>query len=307
MNTRSINDAAQVICDLIGRSRIPANIAMGLDASGWLNTTEAAAELERLRLLQNAQPADLSEAQIDALADAGNRALNDYYHDELCACSDWPESCGNYVAGNWDTAAFDIGMAAVIGRWEAMRAPAEAGESERLRTRIAELEAERHITNEALSDAAERLRQDRDRIAELETQVAAVDDLRIRAIDKGDQLRARVDEIERKYTFDTAKLRARVAELEAAAEQVAEFCAQRAEYVTNLRAFVEGGEYDYYRWSGHAEARRQLSQRLGLPVGWPAEDLPVVPTPATPVEDPHDSPLHHDYRTGRDLPEYPHA
>ncbi|MFG6300178.1 hypothetical protein [Streptomyces rochei] len=34
--------------------------------------------------------------------------------------------------------------------------------------RIAELEAERHTTNEALSDAAEQLRRDRDRIAELE-------------------------------------------------------------------------------------------------------------------------------------------
>lgn len=38
----------------------------------------------------------------------------------------------------------------------------------RLRARVAELEAERHSTNEALSDAAERMRADRDRIAELE-------------------------------------------------------------------------------------------------------------------------------------------
>ncbi|MFI8360774.1 hypothetical protein ACIGD1_11500 [Streptomyces sp. NPDC085612] len=189
-----------------------------------------------------------------------------------------------------------------LGSAQLLQSPETAAELVRLRARVAELEAERHVTNEALSDAAERMRQDRDRIAELEAQVAAVDDLRIRAIDKGDQLRARVDEIERKYTFDTAKLRARVAELEAAAEQVAEFCAQRAEYVTNLRAFVEGGEHDYYRWTGHAEARRQLSQRLGLPVGWPAEDLPVVPTTAAPVEDAHDSPLHHTYRVGRDLP-----
>lgn len=37
-----------------------------------------------------------------------------------------------------------------------------------LRERIAELEAERHSTNESLSEAAERLRVDRDRIAELE-------------------------------------------------------------------------------------------------------------------------------------------
>ncbi|MEU2403337.1 hypothetical protein ABZ609_03290 [Streptomyces rubiginosohelvolus] len=67
-------------------------------------------------------------------------------------------------------------------------------------------------------------------------------------------------------------LRARVAELEEQAEKTAAFAAQRAEYVTNLRQFVEGGEDDYWRWTGHAEARRQLSQALGLPVGWPAED-----------------------------------
>jgi hypothetical protein len=38
----------------------------------------------------------------------------------------------------------------------------------KLRARVAELEAERHSTNEALSDAAVRMRADRDRIAELE-------------------------------------------------------------------------------------------------------------------------------------------
>lgn len=41
-------------------------------------------------------------------------------------------------------------------------------EVESLRARVAELEAERHSTNEALSDAAVRMRVDRDRIAELE-------------------------------------------------------------------------------------------------------------------------------------------
>jgi len=45
-------------------------------------------------------------------------------------------------------------------RW---RKRAEAAEA-----RVAELEAERHTTNEALSDAAEALRANRDRIAELE-------------------------------------------------------------------------------------------------------------------------------------------
>lgn len=41
-------------------------------------------------------------------------------------------------------------------------------ELDRLRSRITELESERHVTNEALSEAAEALRADRDRTAELE-------------------------------------------------------------------------------------------------------------------------------------------
>ncbi len=48
-------------------------------------------------------------------------------------------------------------------------------ENPALRARIAELEAERHTTNEALSDAAEQLRVDRDRITELEQLLAAKD------------------------------------------------------------------------------------------------------------------------------------
>jgi hypothetical protein len=44
------------------------------------------------------------------------------------------------------------------------------GELGRMRARVAQLETERHSTNEALSDAVEQLRADRDRIAELEEQ-----------------------------------------------------------------------------------------------------------------------------------------
>lgn len=73
--------------------------------------------------------------------------------------------------------------------------PETAAELETLRKRVAELEAERHSTNEALSDAAERMRADRDRIAELEAGIAWRDAERSRwadvhalverAIDKG--------------------------------------------------------------------------------------------------------------------------
>ncbi|MFF5773892.1 hypothetical protein ACFY8V_32655 [Streptomyces californicus] len=97
------------------------------------------------------------------------------------------------------------------------------------------------------------------------------------------------------------RLRARVAELETQGEKVAAHCAQRAEYITSILNCHPDNAHDYYRWQGHAESRRQLSQALGLPVGWPAEDKQS--TPPVLAEDPHDSPLHHTYTLGRDLPE----
>ncbi|MYR73028.1 MULTISPECIES: hypothetical protein [unclassified Streptomyces] len=76
------------------------------------------------------------------------------------------------------------------------------------------------------------------------------------------------------------ELRARVAELEAQAEKVAAFCAQRAEYVSSLRNCHPNNDHAYNRWTGHAEARRQLSQSLGLPVAWPAKGGVHPPHPA---------------------------
>lgn len=62
-------------------------------------------------------PADL----LDQLIDAGNKALNDYYHDRACACSQWPASCatgGNYRFGTWDTDAFAIAVPGIIAAYE---------------------------------------------------------------------------------------------------------------------------------------------------------------------------------------------
>lgn len=51
---------------------------------------------------------------------------------------------------------------------------------------------------------------------------------------------------------------------------VREFCADRAEYITAINNCASENDRDYWRWNGHAEARRQLSERLGLPTAWPA-------------------------------------
>lgn len=61
-----------------------------------------------------------------------------------------------------------------LGSAQLLQSPETAAELARLRARVAELERERHATNEVLSDAAERLRRDRDRIAELETDLRTV-------------------------------------------------------------------------------------------------------------------------------------
>ncbi|NUS78439.1 MAG: hypothetical protein HOV70_19880 [Streptomyces sp.] len=73
--------------------------------------------------------------------------------------------------------AYDLSSQAAFALESAqlLQSPETAAELGRLRARVAELETERHVTNEALSEAAEALRSDRDRIAKLEQQVGAKD------------------------------------------------------------------------------------------------------------------------------------
>ncbi|MER6515177.1 hypothetical protein [Nonomuraea sp. NPDC001636] len=174
MNARRVAAAEGVILAAMKNRVTAAGIAVALESACLLQSPESAAELARLRSLLAAQPLDLTEEQRDALSDAGNRALNDHYHADLCFCREWPESCvtRGYFPGMWDTGAFDIGLGAVLGLWESMRADAASAEVTALRSRVAELEAERHSTNEALDDAVKALRVQRDRIAELEAEQA---------------------------------------------------------------------------------------------------------------------------------------
>lgn len=63
---------------------------------------------------------DLSEQMMDRLIDAGNQALNDYYHDRACACSMWPTACvtQRIAPGIWDTNAFAIALPAIIAEYQ---------------------------------------------------------------------------------------------------------------------------------------------------------------------------------------------
>lgn len=61
-------------------------------------------------------------------------------------------------------------------------------------------------------------------------------------------------------------LSARITQAKAEAmAPVIDFINQRPEYITALKHSSDAGS-DYFRWSGHAEARRQLANRLDLPV-----------------------------------------
>lgn len=54
---------------------------------------------------------DVPEAWVDAV----NARLNDLYHDDLCACDAWPESCASgYWLGQWDGSTVTVMTAAVV-------------------------------------------------------------------------------------------------------------------------------------------------------------------------------------------------
>lgn len=70
---------------------------------------------------------------------------------------------------------------------------------------------------------------------------------------------------------DVPALLAEVERLRTQLAAVEKFCAARAEYITAINNCPAENSHDYWRWQGHAEGRRQLSQELDLPVAWPIE------------------------------------
>ncbi|MFF5670318.1 hypothetical protein ACFY8S_09300 [Streptomyces hygroscopicus] len=140
-DTKALTSLADLICRAQKQGRrTPMGIAMAIASARTLPPSEQS-ELERLRQLVDASPAELTEAQAEALAEAGNRFLNEENHEDLCFCDGWPEACvSGYTRSTWDSAAMEQALPAVIGLWESLRTESESRELRRLRVRVAELE-----------------------------------------------------------------------------------------------------------------------------------------------------------------------
>lgn len=154
-----------------------------------------------------------------------------------------------------------------------------------------------------------------------------------------ERLRLRVDEVERAYTFDTAELKR---QLESAREQYRAGLRRADEHLREMNAelkrYADGTEGPVL-WSvynrmhlradqAEGEVKRLTARVAELEAGRPlegtADEDPIafalteaaddvrpqvrkvralLAGQTAAVEEPHDSPLHHDYRVGRDLPE----
>lgn len=137
---------------------------------------------------------------------------------------------------------------------------------------------------------------------------------------EADRLRARVDEVERAYVFDTAALKRRVAELESERHSTNEALSKAVERVAELEALTPapiqtcrtcGAGYTLGQPCSTCEFQARMASELAArqqPVEESYDSIPrfsaeeIARWQARQAEDPHDSPLHHDYALGRDLP-----
>ncbi|MFF9200013.1 hypothetical protein ACF09L_32880 [Streptomyces sp. NPDC014779] len=155
MNAKRVNAAAGVILAALKSKRTAAGIAADLESACLLQSPETAAELARRRTEDLALRVELA-----------------------------PMGAPRRVP-------FELGASLLPAvRWLVARESDLIAQVSRLANRVAELEAERHSTNEALSDAAAELNRRRDRIAELEAKVRRLNTLHGDAAQLIDQERA---------------------------------------------------------------------------------------------------------------------
>jgi hypothetical protein len=244
VNTKRVNGAAGVILAALQQNRTAAGIALALESAGLLMTPETAAEMKQLQ--DDVTGACLARWE----EEQENARLRRAWQSARERAQAHSEGTLRHVADR------DF--------WKGQCQEAQA-EAEKLRAQVAALLEERHRTNEALSDAAEALRADRDRIAELEAE-------RADAVDVSETLyRALHDEMLAGSALYAALTMPTTPEQRQAALDRFTAVAQR-------------------HGQKHAPSEPDGITRR------------IAPTQAL-REDAYVSPLHHDYRLGRDLPQ----
>ncbi|MFE9448373.1 hypothetical protein [Streptomyces sp. NPDC006739] len=138
-----------------------------------------------------------------------------------------------------------------------------------------------------------------------------------------ERLRARVDEVERAYIFDTAELKRQIAELQAERHVTNEALADVTVALRGAQAETDPGACQGCgslpeQWCPDCAACEKGcfggfdgNECTHANAGWrqpsaevPADKLTQLLAPTQVLrEDPHDSPLHHSYRLSHDLPE----
>ncbi|MGP3684098.1 hypothetical protein ACTVZO_05190 [Streptomyces sp. IBSNAI002] len=284
MNTKALNSLADLILRAQEQDRTPMGIAFAVDAAGRHMSPETAAELARLAKDNERLQARVSELETSARGCDGEgcvlphsswctRAREFAAQHSGCTCGEpWKDTPQSHAGHCW----------LLSPPWDEMEWHRKRVAE--LLARVAELESERHVTNEALSDAAEQLRENRDRIAELETGRERLAE----AMQHGQHWRG--ERLVSERTLTQREIRALTG--------------------IPLRVSTE----DEYRYCGADLGRTEFPFSCYRRVAHqgPCGDRPdpeplagTVRTATRMTEDPHDSPLHHTYAKGRDLPEMP--
>ncbi|MFD7978850.1 hypothetical protein [Streptomyces sp. NPDC059071] len=245
MNTKRVNAAADVICRAMKQGKaLPVGWAAALESACLLQSPESAAEQVELRETLERRTELLRDVQKIARNRTAEARGRQAYGDRLKAEN--AEMQAELHETRKEVRA--------IRSWISENTPFSGAVPGQVLRTLAWLHGSYHSYR---SQVEKQYAKDQETLAQLR------------------QLERQISELEsERHSTNEALSKAveRLAELEAAAAKVAEFCADRASYITSIRNCHPDNSHDYDRWQGHAAARRQLSQLLGLPVGWPAED-----------------------------------
>lgn len=193
-----------------------------------------------------------------------------------------------------------------LGSAQLLQSPETAAELAALRAEVAGLKAERHTTNEVLSDAAEQLRANRDRIAELVTASAKARAMHAKHADSDH------------CQYDGERWPCQTLTHLQKPDQMAEqkHLMDKLDHVLEALAphTSEPGPHLFEaEHMGESDAKRRLPRckECKNPATDPAhagDDRPEVRhlrallNARRPAEDPHESPLHREYKDCRDFP-----